>query len=162
METLDAPVFEVKQDSEWYKETAKRKEAQKEFFKEVNEEYFTDNGFVFYHEEYFGIDGDSKDYEMYKSELKKHPDKNNIYIFKKRSKYYPIFKEKLAKFQNKYSPFKAHDVLGMNNMTASQWVDGRWFYGVKNADQVEGREVEPIDYKEYLKIVMDALEEETK
>ena len=39
MNTLNAPIYEVKQDNEWYKETAAYRERQKQFFKEINEKY---------------------------------------------------------------------------------------------------------------------------
>ncbi len=156
MNTLNAPIYEVKQDSEWYKETAAYRERQKQFFKEINEKYMKDSGFVYWNSEYFGIDGNSSDYETYKDELRKNPD-DGVYIFKKRSKYYPIFKEMIEKI-GKRNPFKSHDVLGMNNMTGNQWVGKRWFYGVKDPSAVVGDEVTPIDYKEYLKVVMNTLD----
>ncbi|WP_163538278.1 hypothetical protein [Gracilibacillus sp. YIM 98692] len=159
METLDSPVFEVKQDSQWHKDTVFRNQKRKEFFKELSEKYLTDNGFAFYHEGHFGIYGHSKDYETYKDELTKNPDKNGIHTFKKRSKYHKIFKEMLEGFEDKYSPFKAHDVFGTNNMKASQWLGDRWFWSVKDKSQVVGDEVEPLDYKDYLKVVMEHVEE---
>ena len=160
MQTLDAPVYEVRQDSEWYKETVKRDTDINNFFKEINEKYFTDNGFSFYHSEYFGISGSSKDYETYKDHLLKNPEKNGMYPFKKRSKYYPIFKEMIEKI-DRGNPFKAHDVLGLNNVAASQWLGDRWFYQVKRAEDVKdttGAEVTPIEYVDYLSLVMTYLE----
>lgn len=159
MNTLDAPVFEVKKDSDWYKETKQYNERRKNFFEEMNKTYMKDSGFVYWHSEYFGILGSSADYETYKDELKKNPVEDRIYIFKKRSKHYPIFKEMIKQIGDR-DPFKSHDVLGMNNMTGNQWIGDRWFYGVKNEECVTGEEVEPIDYKEYLKVVVEALADE--
>ena len=157
-QTLDAPVYEVKQDSEWYIETKARNKRQDEFFKEINTTYFEDRGFAYYHSEYFGVDKRSKDYEKYKDELLKNPDKNGIYIFKKKSKYVPIFKEMIAKVGEK-NPFKSHDVFGANNLKQSQWIGDRWFFSVKNEEYIKDpkEEVQSIDYKEYLKVVMDSL-----
>jgi hypothetical protein len=156
MQTLDAPVYEVKQDSEWYKAAIKRNKDINDFFKKVNEEYFKDNGFVFYHSEWFGIQADSEDFETYKDELLKNPEKNGVHIFKKRSKYFNIFKELIEQIEE-ISPFKPHDALGMNNISASQWIGDRWFFGVKHEKLVKGDEVVPVDYKDYLKLVMSKL-----
>jgi hypothetical protein len=156
MQTLDAPVYEVKQDSEWYKNRVKRDLQIKEFFKKINAEYFKDNGFSFYHSEWFGVQGDSADYETYKDEVMKNPNKDGVHIIKKRSKYFAIFKELLEQIDDS-SPFKSHDVLGFNNISGSQWVGNRWFFGVKHEEFVKGEEVTLIDYKEYLKVVMDSL-----
>lgn len=156
MQTLDAPVYEVKQDSEWYIDMVKRDLQIKEFFKKINSEYFRDNGFSFYHSEWFGVQDDSLDYETYKDEVAKKPNKDGVHIFKKRSKYFPIFKELLEHIEDRNS-FKSHDVLGLNNISGSQWVGDRWFFGAKHEKFVKGDEVLPIDYKDYLKIVMDSI-----
>lgn len=158
MNTLDAPIFEVSQDSQWYKDEVKLRKNQKDFFKTINKEYFSDNGFIYYHSEHFGIDGNSADYNTYKEELKKNKDKNGVYIFKKKSKYYPIFKEMISNIGEK-DPFKAHDVFGSNNMNYSQWVGNRWFYGVHSPELVKSNEVIPVEYKDYLQVVMDNIQE---
>ncbi len=160
MQTLDSPVYEVKQDSQWYKDTIETREKRAEFFETLNKDYFQDNGFAFYHDEYFGVYGSSRDYETYKDELKKNPDKNGIYIFKKRSKHYQVFSEMLKEVEKKDDPFKRMDVFGLNNTKASQWINGRWFWQVKDLSQVKGDEVEPIDYKDYLKICMEQIDKE--
>jgi hypothetical protein len=156
MHTLNAPVYEVKQDSDWYKSQVKRDSEIKEFFKKINSEYFKDNGFSFYHSEWFGVQANSLDYETYKNEVMKNPNRDGVHIFKKRSKYFPLFKELLDSIEDK-SPFKSHDVLGLNNISGSHWVGDRWFFGVKHEKFVKGDEVVPINYKEYLKVVMDTL-----
>lgn len=159
MQTLDAPVYEVKQDSDWYKKALKRRSDIDKFFEIVKEKYGFGSGFSFYHSEYFGIHSGTKDYETYKDELLKTPDSNNksFYPFKKRSKYFNEIKNLIAQIEE-VSPFKAHDVLGLNNVKASQWIGDRWFYQVKNEQHVKGDEVTPIDYKDYLKVVMNTLE----
>lgn len=159
-QTLDAPVYEVKQDSEWYIETKARNERETEFFKEINSTYFNDRGFAYYHSEHFGVNGRSEDYEKYKDELLKNPDKNGVYIFKKKSKFVPIFKEMIAKVGDK-NPFKSHDVFGTNNLKASQWIGNRWFFSVKREEYIKdpSGEVQPIDYKEYLALLMSSLED---
>ncbi|AUJ23147.1 hypothetical protein [Virgibacillus dokdonensis] len=162
MQTLDAPVFEVRQDSDWYKEEIERREKTKEFFNKIQNGYIQDNGFAFYHESHFGIYADSKDYEIYKSELTKHPDKNGIYTFKKRSTHYKLFKEMLDDIP-RISPFKPHDVFGLNNMNQSQWVGDRWFYSVKDENKIPqesiGIKIEPISYKKYLEIIVGIIED---
>ncbi|WP_143804809.1 hypothetical protein [Paraliobacillus ryukyuensis] len=155
MQTLDSPVFEVKQDSKWYKNTIERERKRKEFFKKINSTYFKDNGFAYYHDEHFGVQGESDDYEAYKDELKKNSDKNGVYIFKKRSKYFDIFSEILKEVEKNNDPFKRMDVLGMNNAKGSQWLGDRWFFSVKNESEVVGKEVEKMNYKDYLKVVME-------
>ncbi|CDQ22608.1 hypothetical protein [Halobacillus karajensis] len=159
MQTLDAPVYEVKQDSEWYKKTMARRKRQEKFFKEINEKYFKDNGFSYYHSEWFGVQGDSEDYEVYKNELRKNPDKNGVHIFKKNSKYFKAFKEMLDEVEGDFSPFASHDRLGLNNMSGSQWIGDRWFFGVKRESEVKSDEVEKIDFKDYLAVVAKSLDE---
>lgn len=158
MQTLAAPVYEVNQDSEWYKKMQKRNKDINKFFKDINEEFgFEDNGFSFYHSEYFGVSAHSKDYEKFKDELLKNPESNGMHPFRKRSKYYQIFKKKIEQIED-ISPFKSHDVFGTNNISASQWVKDRWFFGVKNEEYVKGDEVSPIVFKEYLKVLMEVLD----
>jgi hypothetical protein len=157
MSALDAPVYEVKQDSRWYKSEVKREQDIKNFFERINTQYFSDNGFSFYHSEYFGVNHKSKDYETYKDEVTKNPNKDGVHTFKKRSKHFKVFKEMIEQIENS-SPFKKHDVFGLNNLTASQWIGDRWFFGVKNEKSVKSDEVEPIDYKEYLKLLMENLD----
>lgn len=150
-------MYEVNQDSEWYMEKQKERANTKAFFKEINSEYFIDNGFSFYHSEHFGVNGDSKDYETYKNELAKNPDKNNVHIFKKRTPHFKIFKEMLKKIEI-VSPFHPHDVFGLNNVSSSQWIGDRWFFEVKHEKYIKKKDmVTPIDYKDYLNLVLEAM-----
>lgn len=160
MKTLDAPVYEIKQNSEWYISTVKRRLQIKEFFQKVNSEYFTDNGFSFYTSEHFGIQGCSKDYETYKDEVMKNPNKDGVHIFKKRLKFYELFKGMIEQIEET-NPFKSTDVFGLNNLSASQWIGERWFFGVRNSEYIkdkESKEITSIEYKDYLKIVMENLD----
>lgn len=157
MQTLDAPVYEVKKESEWYKSFKKRREEVNEFFKKVEAEYGLSDGFSFYHSAYFGVEAGSKEYELYKDEVSKNPNKDGVHPFKKRSKHFKILKELLEQIEE-ISPFKSHDVLGLNNISGSQWIGDRWFFGVKHEQYVKGDEVTPIKYKDYLKVAMDALD----
>lgn len=154
MQTLDAPVYEVKQDSEWYKSEVRRKNGINNFFNTFKEKYGIDKGFGFYHSEFFGVHAGTEAYEYFKDEVLKNPDSNGFYPFKKRSKFYKEINELLEQIEDK-NPFKSHDVLGMNNTTASQWLGDRWFYGVKNGQFVTGDEVTPIEFKDYLEVVMN-------
>jgi len=160
METLNSPVYEVRQDSEWYKNHMERKRLIKDFFRNVNSTYFKDSGFSFYHSTCFGIQGYSADYETYKSELLKNPNKDGVHLFKKKSKYFNIFREMLEPIGDP-NPFKIHDVFGLNNAKASQTLKGRWFFEVGNENLIkdkEHKEITPIDYKEYLTFVMENLD----
>lgn len=157
MQTLDAPIYEVNQDSEWYKSLKKRKGDINNFFDSFEEKYGTTDGFSFYHSGYFGVYPYTKAYEIFKNDTLKNPTKEGMYPIKKRSKYFSEIREMLKNIEE-VSPFKPHDVFGLNNLKASQWVGDRLFYGVKNKEQVNGNEVTPMNYKDYLKIVMDTLD----
>ncbi|MDA2413316.1 hypothetical protein PDN53_03185 [Bacillus cereus] len=158
MGTLDAPIYEVSKDSDWYKSATKRKEDINYFFDSFKEKYGTNKGFVFYHSEYFGVQAGTEAYELFKEEVTKNSKEKDFHPFKKRSKYYKEIKVLLEKIEE-ISPFKSHDVLGLNNISASQWIGDRWFFGVNNKEYVKGNEVTPIDFKDYLKVVMEKLEE---
>ena len=157
MQTLDAPVYEVKQDSNWHKLKVKQIKDRENFFDAFENKFGFKEGFSFYHSEYFGVYGGTEAYEFFKNELVKNADKNNWYAFKKRSKYFKEIKGILGQIEE-VSPFKSHDALGLNNVTASQWLGDRWFFGVKNEKHVKGDEVTPVDYKDYLNLVMSNLD----
>ena len=159
IQTLDAPVYEVKQDSEWYKAARKRQEDMDKFFDAFKERYGTSEGFGFYHPEYFGVHYGTEAYEIFKDEIVKNSDKNGMFSIKKRSKYFKEIRSMLAQIEQ-VSPFAAHDQFGLNNLSSSQWLGDRWFFEVKRPEEVKGDSVTPIDYKDYLKIVMERLDEE--
>ncbi|CAM4275734.1 hypothetical protein [Bacillus manliponensis] len=73
---------------------------------------------------------------MFKEEVSKKPKKKDFHPFKKRSKYYEEIKSCIEQIEE-ISPFRSHDALGINNISGSHWLGGRWFFGVKN----EGIEV---------------------
>lgn len=156
MGTLDAPIYEVKQDSDWYKAEIKSKEAKRNFFKILKEKFGAVEGFAFYHDEYFGVEEGTEAYEVFKDEVSKNPKKHGFHPFKKRSKHYEEIKSLIAAIEI-VSPFKAHDAFGLNNVTAHHWVDGRLFYGVKSDKGIVSEEVAPVSFKDYLQVVMDNL-----
>ena len=157
MQTLDAPVYEVNQTSTWYKKKIKQMEDQRRVFKKLNTQYFQDGGFSYYHSEHFGVAGQSKDFETYKDEVRKNPDKNGVHIFKVRSPHFPIFKALLEEIEE-ISPFKTHDVFGLNNVEASQWLGEKWFFQVKHEDLIKEPEILTLwNYTDYLQHVMDFL-----
>jgi hypothetical protein len=156
LQTLDAPIYEVNKDSEWYKKEKKRREDITEFFKKVKSEYGLGEGFSFYHSKYFGVRAGSKEYEIYKEEVSKNP-KDGFYPFKKRSKHFKVIKELIEQIEE-VSPFKSHDEFGLNNTSASQWIGDRWFFGVKREQDVKGDEVTLINFKDYLAVVMSHLD----
>ncbi|APH36031.1 hypothetical protein BHE96_10775 [Bacillus subtilis] len=156
MQTLNAPIYEVKQESNWYKAEKKRKEGINTFFDKFEEKYGVEEGFAFYHSEYFGVYEGTEAYELFKNDIVKNP-KDGFYAFKKRSKHFNEIKSMIEQIE-KVSPFRSHDELGFNNMTGRQWIDDRWFFGVKSEQLVKGDNVVAIDYKDYLKIVMEHLD----
>ncbi|MFG3444527.1 hypothetical protein ACGFZ1_07480 [Bacillus velezensis] len=157
MQTLDAPIYEVKQESDWYKSEKKRKEDINAFFDKFEATYSIKDGFSFYNSGYFGVRAGTEAYDLFKDEVMKNPTKDGFYAFKKRSKYFTEIGSMLEKIEER-NPFKGHDVFGRNNITASQWLGDRWFFGVRNEKRVEGKEAIPIDFKDYLKIVMEHLD----
>jgi hypothetical protein len=157
METLDAPVYEVKKDSEWYLKEKKRRNDISDFFKKTKDKYNLGEGFSFYHSEYFGVQTGTKEHELYKDEVSKNPNKNGFHAFKKRSKYFKEIKELLEQVEE-ISPFKSYDVFGLNNLTASQWIGDRWFFGVKHELHVKGEEAVPVVYKDYLNLIISKLD----
>lgn len=164
MQTLDAPVYEVNQYSEWYKNKVAEMEAGNRFFDELENKYGIREGFGYYHSEFFGIHAGTDAFEKFRSELLKNPHENSdFYPFKKRSKYFKEIKELLESINvERVSPFYAHDVFGLNNVKANHWIGERWFYQVKNIEFIKRHdEITPIDYKEYLNIVMTHLDKET-
>ncbi|AME04828.1 hypothetical protein [Bacillus sp. SDLI1] len=156
METLDAPIYEIKQESDWYKTEKKRREDINKFFDEFEATYGIKDGFSFYHSEYFGVRAGTEAYDLFKDEVVKNPTKSGFYAFKKRSKYFTDIRSMLEKIEEA-NPFKGHDVFGRNNITASQWVGDRWFFGVRDEKRVNGEEALAIDFKDYLKIILERL-----
>lgn len=157
MATLSHPVYEVKQDTKWYKEKLKWRKGSKQFFEDLDKDYGIKVGFHYYHSTYFGMTPDCTKFEEYRDQLTKNANKDGIYTFKKTSKMFKELSERIKAFDLVYA-FQHHDELGLNNVTRSQWLDDRWFFEVKNEKFVEGNSVELIDYKEYLKFIVDSLE----
>jgi hypothetical protein len=158
MNTLGEPVYEVRQDSQWHQDKKQQYEDIQKFFKTIKEKYGLEEGFGFYHADYFGIHSGTKAFDTFKNELVKNPTEDgDFYPFKKRSTYFKEIKELIQQIKW-ISPFKSHDVFGTNNVTASQWIGDRWFFQVKNVKEIKGEEVIPLIYKDYLKIVVDSLD----
>lgn len=159
MKTLDSPVYEVDQNSEWFKANIQEKERLKQIFKEFEEKYGTSHGFGIYHEEYFGVKHGTPAFEIFKDDLKKNADnEHGFHSFKIRTQSYKDIKEMVKGFE-KTSSFKSHDVFGFNNATRSHWVKDRWFYQVNDPELVTSDEVKSINYKDYLDLVMETIEE---
>ncbi len=157
MQTLDAPIYEVKQDSEWYKAEVQCKSDRQNFYSALKDKFGTIEGFAYYHSEYFGVAAGSEAYELFKDEVSKNPKRHGFHPFKKRSKYYKEIKEMIEAIAE-VSPFKAHDVFGLNNINARQWIDGRLFYGVRQDEDITSEEVTPVAFKDYLQVVMSKLD----
>lgn len=160
MKTLEEHIYEVNQDSDWYKKKDKQFDDINNFYRIIKEKYGFEEGFVFYHSGYFGIKYGTQDYEKFKDELLKNSNKDGIHIFKKKSKFNQIMKELLDEVEE-ISPFKAHDTFGLNNTRGSQWVNGRWFFSIKDQENInQFGEISKVDFKDYLKVLTDALEKE--
>lgn len=178
MQTLDSPMYEVNQESEYYKKSKARKDLQgrvNEILDEVASALgFDVTEFDYYSSGSFGFKWTTKAYDKFKDQLTKHSDRNGIHTFKKPTAGYKTISKMLKEIDeiNKdKNPFALHDIFGINNLKASQWVEDRLFVGVKDAETTEkmlireGRSkqypVEPVkamDYKEYLILVTKQLE----
>jgi hypothetical protein len=177
MEALSAPLFEVNPESSYYKKIKEIKDARPRINKvlqEIGEELgFDSKEFAYYGSQGFGFYDNSVAYEKFEKELMKNPDKNGVYLFKKRT---PSFKKispkilELEKIHNSVSPFALHDIFGVNNLKAAQWVGERYFVEVKSesitrdklssSERIKQYAVEPvkeIEYKQYLLLVVEAI-----
>ncbi|MFY0516437.1 hypothetical protein ACOMCU_01210 [Lysinibacillus sp. UGB7] len=181
MQTLDAPLYEVDQESIFYKHSLEKRDYHEKLsmvIGEIAEAYgFNGNDFRYYGPYKFGFLGSSDAYDLTQEHLVKNEDRNGVYAFRKSSKPYKDISARLLSVPEiNFNPFEVHDVFGSNNLIASQWVGDRLFYGVKDASQTEdvvakraasakehGKTyVEPvvkIDHKDYLKLIIAALEE---
>lgn len=138
---MNAPVYEVNPESEFYKSHAQKRANISKVNKLISdiENYLgiTEETFVYYNAARFGFFGSSDGYEMYKDNLKKNPDRNGVYLFKKTTpefKYVKEIMEQVDALKNVVDPFSAHDIFGMNNIKASQWVGDRMFVSVVDGE----------------------------
>lgn len=177
MKTLNSPLYELNQDSEYYKILKEVKDSQpkiNEIIREIAELVgFESKEFLYYGSRGFGFYRNSLAYEKFENQLTKNPDGNGVYKFKRTSPTYKIISPKvleIERIKNKVNPFALHDMLGYNNLVASQWVEDRFFVEVKSEDTTERilnaderrkqYEIEPVkevSYKEYLELVMSEL-----
>lgn len=177
MEALSEPLFEINQDSDYYKKIKEVKDARPRINKvlqEIGEELgFDSKEFAYYGSAGFGFYGNSTAFDKFENELTKKPDRNGVYLFKKRTSSYKKISPKLLeleKINRSVSPFALHDIFGLNNLKASQWVGDRYFVEVKSAsvtrDKVSSPErikqyaIEPVkemEYKQYLLLVVEEI-----
>lgn len=184
MQTLDSPLYEVNQESLFYKHLSEKRDYQKKLsvvISEVAKEYgFNPSDFQYYSPYGFGFLGSSDAYDLMQEHLVKNADRNGLYTFKKKSKPFKDISARLLSVPEiNFDPFEAHDVFGTNNLIASQRIGNRLFYEVrdaaltenavaKRAERAKGHEasyVEPvmeIDYTDYLKLMITTFEEEKK
>ncbi len=94
--------------------------------------------------------------KKFKNDIVKNP-VDGYFAFKKQSKYFKEIKAMIEQIE-KVNYSRPYDELGLNNVTGRQWIDDRWFFGVKSEQLVKGDNVVAIDYKDYLKIVMEHLD----
>lgn len=180
MKTLNAPLFELNPECDYYQTLKTRKDNQpriNEILANIAKEFgFDVKEFSLYGSRKFGFRSDTEAYQKFKEELTKNPDRNGIHTFKSSTKTFKAISPKLVevdKINNVGSAFILHDIFGWNNLVASQWVDDRLFFEVKSEDntwravndqdrrkQFEVEPVKEIDYKEYLTLIMNKLGDE--
>lgn len=141
MTAMNAPVYEVNPESEFYKSHAQKRANISKINKLLGdiENYLEipEESFVYYNAGRFGFYSNSEGYKKYKDSLKKNSDSNGVYLFKKTTpefKHVAVLMEQVDALKNIVSPFSAHDIFGMNNIKASQWVGDRMFVSVKDGD----------------------------
>ncbi|APJ11105.1 hypothetical protein [Bacillus safensis] len=153
METLNSPVYEVKRESDWYKEGFIDREDHDKFFNQLENLYGVKKGFVYLDSENFGVIPDTESYHYFKKEIVKNKIQG-FYPIRKKSEYYLKLKTLIEQIRER-DPSRPHSEFGENNARYSQWLGDRWFYEVKDESLVEGNDVEPIEYTEYLKVAVD-------
>lgn len=175
-QTLDAPLFEINQESDFYKRSKERREKQtriNEILDDIAKLIGCDvKEFNYYGSRSFGFMYDSEGFHKYREELTKNSDRNGVYTFKKSSKTFKLVSpmmEEIDAIRNIVSPFELMHIVGFNNAKASQWVDGRLFVGVKDIE-VSRREItklgrmaqypveplKPVEYRDYLALYLEA------
>lgn len=185
MQTLQGPVYEIHQESDYYKVVKERKDSNvrvNEILGGIAKEFGFDSAeFFYYGSGGFGFERYSKGYEKFEVHLTKNADRNGIHTFKRNSipykKISKLLKE-VYEIEEKVDPFALRDIFGFNNLSASQWVGDRYFVGAKSEElvleRIEARKskvatkdgddfIEPIaqiSYRDYLLLVAEALAKE--
>lgn len=185
MQTLQGPVYEIHQESDYYKVVKERKDSNvrvNEILNGIAKEFGFDVAeFFYYGSGGFGFERYSKGFEKFDIHLTKMADRNGIHTFKRNSipykKISKLLKE-VDEIEGKVDRFALHDIFGFNNLSASQWVGDRYFVGAKSEEVVlermEARKlkvaskdgvrfIEPIaqiSYRDYLLAVAESLAKE--
>lgn len=87
----------------------------------MKKKYGTNDRFAFYHSECFWVQYGAKAYELFKEEVTENP-KEKGFTHKERLKYYKEIKILIEQDED-ISPFKSHDVFGLNSISTSQWIE---------------------------------------
>ncbi|MBM7598189.1 vacuolar-type H+-ATPase catalytic subunit A/Vma1 [Virgibacillus halotolerans] len=179
MEALSEPLFEINQESKYYKTKKEIKDSRPKMhkiLKEIANEFeFKLDDFARYGARGFGFYQYTDSYEKYEDKLTKNADRNGVHTFKKATQEYKAISPRLVeieRIENKVNPFTLHDIFGLNNLKASQWLGDRFFVEVKSAEETKKKvsdpkrsiefEIEPvkeISYKEYLQLLMDRIDD---
>ena len=182
MKTLNAPLFELNQQSIYYKVLKEVKDNNPRIDQIIRKTAeligYDSSEFVYYGSRGFGFYGDSKAYEKFKDQLTKRPDRNGVYTFKRTTSTYKTVSPRMLeieKIQSKINPFALHDIFGLNNLVATQWIEDRFFVEVRSEEdtkkllvserrrkQCEIEPVKEIGYKEYLELVMTKVDDTNK
>lgn len=172
MKTLNAPVFELSPENDYYKVLKGIHDAQPRvnaIFKATAEKYGYDaSELKFYSAHTFGFGRYSKETLNFDGHLKKHANQNGVLVFKRASS---IYKKMAADFQEidaitkDLNPFTLHEIFGFNNLRDMQWLGDRFFVEVKSAEATQlamqstnrhydTEPVLPIAYEAYLELVL--------
>lgn len=175
MKTLNSPLFEVNQESDYYKKVKDRHDKNSrvnEILAEVAKTLEVNlDEFSYYSSSRFGFSKYTAAFDKYKEQLTKNADRNGIHTFKMKTPGLkligPMLKE-IDEINSSNNPFEIHDIFGWNNLTASHWIEDRLFIEVideeitkkllTSLDRKTRYEVEPIkeiSYKEYMSLALE-------
>src|SRR5690625_4599184 len=99
MSALSEPLYELDQESKYYKNLKKRKDTQSQvddIIEKIAETYgFESKDFAYYHAKHFGFMSGTSSVEKFREHLTKNSDRNGVYTFKKNTKFYKEISEKM-------------------------------------------------------------------
>ena len=116
MRTLNTPLYEVKQDSELYRNGKRRLDSIEEFFNSFKEKYGSTEGFSFYTSRDFGVHVDTPCYEIFKDSVEEG-DKPGYYSFREDSEHYQEIRPMIRKTVD-YDGFVLSATFGLFNIAS--------------------------------------------
>lgn len=175
MKTLSSPLFEVNQESDYYKKVKDRHDKSSrvnEILAEVAKTLEINlDEFSYYSSSRFGFSKYTAAFDKYQEQLTKNADRHGIHTFKMKTTglklVSPMLKE-IDEINRSNNPFDIHAIFGLNNLAASHWIEERLFFEVKDEevtkklltspDRNKRYEIEPIkevSYKEYMLLALE-------